>query len=311
MSRKPVSHTSSRAVGEHGSFRLGCHLSIARGFAACVHEADALGNSALQIFTHSPSMWRMRPLSDEEIAQYLEQRQRSKVSFVAVHTMYLINLASPDERLRERSIRAMIEEIRRAARLDADVVVTHVGHAMGTSPESGVERAVEALRQVVDSREFAAAAPLQLALENTAGSGTAVGATFDELASLLRGVDCPDRVGVCLDTCHATAAGYDLRTPTAVERTFDQLDQSVGLGRLLLIHLNDAVYPLGSRRDRHAHIGRGTLGEGGIAAVLGHPSVAEVPFILETPKTMDDGVDADPINLALVRRLHADATSRA
>ncbi len=298
-------------MSEDGSFRLGCHLSIARGFAACLRQADALGNNALQIFTHSPSMWRMRPLSAEEIAQYQEQRQRSRVSFVAVHTMYLINLASPDDRLRGRSIRAMIEEIHRAARLNADLVVTHVGHAMGTTCESGVNRATDALRQVVESREFAEAAPLQLALENTAGSGTAVGATFDELASLLRGVDRPDRVGVCFDTCHATAAGYDLRTPAAVERTFDLLGRSIGLERLLLVHLNDAVHPVGSRRDRHEHIGHGTIGEVGIAAVLGHPSVDGVPFILETPKKTDGNTDADPINLALVRRLHAGATPRA
>lgn len=287
------------------SLHLGCHLSIARGFAASLERAESLGNDALQIFTHSPSMWHMRPLSDEEVHQFRERRQRSGVTFVAVHTMYLLNLASPEDELNRRSIRAMIEEIRRAARLGADVVVTHIGHAMGTSPESAVNRAIAALRQVVESREFAEAAPLQLALENTAGGGTAVGASFDELSSLLQGVDRSDRLGICLDTCHATAAGYDLRTPSAVERTLALLDESVGLDRMLLVHLNDALHPIGSRRDRHEHIGRGTLGNEGIAAVVGHPLLCERPFILETPKTREDGTDADPMNLALVRRLHA------
>jgi deoxyribonuclease-4 len=292
-------------VNEKESFRLGCHLSIARGFSAAVERATVLGNNALQIFTHSPSVWRMRPLSDEEIVQYLKQQRTSDVSFVAVHAMYLINLTSPDETLYHRSIRAMIEEIRRAARLDADVVVTHVGHAMGASREAAIERTVEALRHIVSSREFEQAAPVHLVLENTAGSGTAVGAAFDELALLLDGIDDADRVGMCLDTCHATAAGYDLRTEAAVDDTLEQLDRSVGLDRLFLIHLNDALYPVGSRRDRHAHIGRGILGERGIAAVLRHPLLRDTPVILETPKTFDGGIDADPVNLALVRRLRA------
>jgi len=292
-------------------FLHGCHLSIARGFAASVDQAEVLGNSALQIFTHSPSMWRMRPLADEEIARYHNRRSNSGVSFVAVHTMYLLNLASPDERLYRRSIRAMIEEVSRAARLGAALVVTHVGHAMGASPEAAIERAVAALREIVGSREFKAAAPLHLALENTAGSGTAVGASFEELAALLGGIEPSDRIGICLDTCHATAAGYDLRTKPAVDRTLDQLDRSVGLDRVMLVHLNDAIYPMGSRRDRHQHIGRGTIGDEGIAAVLRHPALRAVPFILETPKYMDDGSEADPINLAVVRRLRVDPTSHA
>ena len=292
-------------------FLHGCHLSIARGFAASVDQAEALGNSALQIFTHSPSVWRMRPLSDEETARYQNRRTNSGVSFVAVHTMYLLNLASPDEQLYRRSIRAMIEEVNRAARLGADLVVTHVGHAMGASSEAAVERAIAALREIAGSREFRAAAPLQLALENTAGSGTAVGASFDELAALLRDIEPSGRVGICLDTCHASAAGYDLRTTSAAHRTLDQLDRSVGLDRLLLVHLNDAIHPRGSRRDRHQHIGRGTIGNEGIAAVLRHPALRAVPFILETPKHMDDGSDADPVNLAVVRRLRAGKTSRA
>jgi deoxyribonuclease IV len=286
---------------------LGCHLSIAGGLSAAVERADALGNRALQIFTHSPSTWYMRTLSSDEIAVYRARLQSSGVKFVAVHTLYLLNLATPDEGLYRRSIRALVEEVRRAALLGADAVVTHIGHSMGTSADAGLRRAVDALREVVTSTVFQETPTLTLAVENTAGSGTSVGHTFRSLSTLLTGVGAHPRVGLCFDTCHAAAAGYDLRTPEAVNATFAELDESIGWKRLVMVHLNDAVHPLGSHRDRHTHIGDGTIGDEGMKAILRHRVLEGVPVILETPKKMESGEDADPINLARVRRLYEES----
>jgi deoxyribonuclease-4 len=288
---------------ESDPFVLGCHLSIAGGFTKAVDRAESLGNTALQIFTHSPSAWRMRALSEDETQAFRQRRDTSGIAFLAVHAMYLINLATPDDDLFLRSIDALIEEIQRAGDIGADVLVTHVGHAMSSDGAGGVARAAHALQQVIRSESFAQAASLKLVLENTAGSGTSVGGTFEELSSILDALDRPDRVAVCLDTCHATAAGYDLRSKDAVNRTLDRFDRTIGLERLSMIHLNDAMHPLGSQRDRHEHIGRGTIGDAGIRALLQHPSIRSHPFLLETPKQMEGEDDADPINLARVRTL--------
>jgi deoxyribonuclease IV len=285
-------------------FLLGCHLSIAAGLSAAVDRAEALGNTALQIFTHSPSTWRMRTLDRDEVNAFRDRRDASAVEFLAVHSMYLVNLATPDVDLARRSVDALTEEVRRAAALGADVVVTHVGHAMGSDIASGRKRAISTLRRVVDSDAFQRAAPLRLLLENTAGSGTSVGTSFTGLAEILAALDASDRIGVCLDTCHAMAAGYDLRSEDSVDRVLQTLAEDVGLERLSMIHLNDAMHAVGSRRDRHEHIGRGTIGEAGMRALVNHPAIRSMPFILETPKRMDEKLDADPINLARVRSYH-------
>ena len=291
------------------SLLLGCHLSIARGLDAAVRRADELGNSALQLFTHSPTTWGMRAISSDEVRRFRQSIRAATVAWTVVHTAYLVNLASPDPTLRRRSVETMIEEVERAAVLGANAVVTHVGHAMGAPRAAAIERAAESLAHILTCPAFRRAPRLDLLLENTAGAGTALGGSFADLGELLVRLDAPPQLGVCLDTCHAIAAGADLRSTQAVEDTVRHLEDAVGPGRLRLIHLNDSVFPIGSRRDRHAHIGQGVMGEEGVSAVLAHPKLCQVPVILETPKTFDDGSDADPVNLAKVRALHAAATS--
>lgn len=282
---------------------LGCHLSIAKGFVGAIDEAEALGNNALQIFTHNASAWQMKPITSERADEFLGRRATSSVQFVVAHTMYLLNLASPDEALFERSIEALIEEIRRAGLLELDAVVTHLGAHVGSGLDRGLDRIVGALDRVCCSGVLEEASGVRLLLENTAGSGTTIGRTFDELAKILVDLEDDDRLAVCLDTAHAFAAGYDLRTKRAVDEVFETFDRTIGIGRLGLLHLNDSKYACGSRRDRHEHIGWGLIGRDGIGSLVRRPSVRDLPVILETPKKVDGRDDADRMNLAAVRLL--------
>jgi len=282
---------------------LGCHLSIGKGFPTAIDEAEKLGNNALQIFTHNVSAWRMSPITDDRSAEFISRRASSRIEFAVAHSMYLLNLASPDDFLFERSVAALAEEVRRAGVLGLDAVVTHLGAHVGSGLDRGIDRIVDGLGLLRASGAFADAPGVRLLLENTAGSGTTVGSRFDEMSAILSRVAEEDRFGVCFDTAHAFAAGYDLRTETAVGATLDAFDRSIGVDRLGLIHLNDSKYACASRRDRHEHIGLGGIGREGLGAFVRHSSVRGVPLILETPKTLDGRDDADRMNLATVRLL--------
>ncbi len=292
--------------GPDDRFLLGCHLSIAKGFPGAIDEAEELGSNALQIFTHSPAVWRMKEITDAVSSRFVSRRASSSIRYLVVHTMYLLNLASPDDALYERSVAGLTEEYRRAGSLGADALVTHLGAHVGSGTEAGLGRIVRALDHTIESTTWAESSGLRLLLENTAGSGTTVGASFDELAAILAGIVDASKVGVCLDTCHAFAAGYDLRTEEAVDETVREFDRTIGLDRLEMIHLNDSRFPCGSRRDRHAHIGHGEIGRSGIGAVVRHPRLRDLPFVLETPKVIDGRPNADPLNLATVRMLRSE-----
>jgi deoxyribonuclease-4 len=284
---------------------LGCHLSIGRGLSAAAEEARDLGINALQIFTHSPSVWRMKPIGQERASEFSERRAACGVEFLAVHTMYLLNLASGDRELRRRSTDGLIEEIRRAALLGAEAVVTHLGAHTGFGFQAGVRRIVRSIERVRRSGAFEGSPGLRLLLENTAASGTTVGRTFAELGEILDRLGASERFGVCLDSAHAFAAGYDLRTEADVDGALRDLNRTLGLDRLGLIHLNDSKYACGARRDRHEHIGWGEIGREGLGALARRGCVLGVPVILETPKTVDGREDADRMNLAVVRGLLA------
>jgi len=286
-------------------FLLGCHLSIAKGLTWAIDEAESLGSNALQIFTHNVSAWAMKDLDPDRVAAFRARRAASAIEYLAVHTMYLINLASPDDSLYERSIGALIDEIRRAALLGAEAVVCHLGAHKGAGAEAGIDRIVGALDRAVVSDAFDEKPSPRLLLENTAGAGTTIGSSFEELASILESAD-RRRIGLCLDTCHAFAAGYDMRSHAAVDVTLDRFERTLGLANLDVIHLNDSMLEVGSRRDRHAHIGHGKIGADGLAAVINHPALRHLPFILETPKVMDGRPDADRINLPRVRLLRSE-----
>lgn len=283
---------------------LGCHLSIGKGFTGAIDAAEALGNNALQIFSHSPSSWRMRPITQAAATAFRARYAASSVEYVVVHTMYLLNLASPDGALFARSVAALSQEVARANLLGINQIVTHLGAHKGAGHAAGIARIVEALDRVIAAQAVVKAPRLTLLLENTAGTGTMMGSSFIELAAIIDGLVDASRIGVCLDTCHAFAAGYELRTPDGLAETLRIFDDTIGLPRLGLVHLNDSRYPFGSRRDRHAHIGRGEIGEAGLSLLVNHPALRDLPFILETPKEIDGQPDADPINLERVRSLY-------
>ena len=282
---------------------LGCHLSIGKGFTGAIEAAEDLGINTLQIFSHNASSWRMKEITDETAASFRQHFSESSVEYIVIHTMYLLNLASPDEALFERSIAALEEEIRRAGLLGIDRVVTHLGAHKETGTEAGIARIITALDRVLSSDSVRRYPHVHVLLEDTAGAGTTMGTTFSELGAIIGSLLDASRVGICLDTCHAFAAGYELRTCEGLAETLKTLDREVGLGRLKVIHLNDSKYPLGSRHDRHAHIGHGEIGMEGFSLIVNHRELRDLPFILETPKKFDGQADADRINLDLVRSL--------
>jgi deoxyribonuclease-4 len=284
---------------------LGCHLSIAGGLEGVFLQAEELGINALQIFSHNARSWKMSELRPGEAERFRQRWQASRVEYIVIHTIYLINLASPEEGLYRRSIEAVVKELERAAQLGIPQVNTHIGAHKGLGPEWGLRRARAALEEVLSRTE---GLPVKLLLENTAGEGTVLGSAFRELAYLLEADDRGrGRLGVCLDTCHALAAGYELATAEGLEETLAELDRAVGLERLALVHLNDSQYKRGSHKDRHQHIGEGEIGLEGFRNIVNHPALRELPFILETPKLAyeDERLDsdADEINLERVRRL--------
>lgn len=282
---------------------LGCHLSIAGGLAQAVARAQELEINALQIFSHSARSWKMGALTPEDAQKFIERRWQSRVEYVVIHTIYLINLASPDSKIFGLSVQALRDEVKRAGELSIPHVNTHIGAHRGKGVEAGLERIVEAIDQVLASPEAKGAPEVKILLENSAGEGTELGAMFAELGVVLNNIKDRRRVGVCIDTCHAFCAGYDLTTPEGLEKTLAELERTVGLESVELVHLNDSKFPLGSRRDRHQHIGQGYIGSEGFRLIVNHPALRAKPFILETPK---DDESSDPTNLSRVRALRYD-----
>ncbi|MFQ5890395.1 MAG: deoxyribonuclease IV [Gemmatimonadota bacterium] len=289
----------SRAGRSAGAGRLlGAHVSTAGGVWRAPARADEIGARAMQIFTRQPQRWSHAPLTDEEVTSFRDALATSGVRLVASHDSYLINLATHDTRLFRKSAAAFRAELERCVRLGVHLLVTHPGFATAGDRPSALRRNAAAVAEALADVPGATA----VLFETTAGSGTALGCRFEEIAALLDAVPEAERrrIGVCLDTCHVYAAGYDLREEC--EAVIDEFDSVVGLGRLRLLHLNDSVGALGSRRDRHAHIGHGMLGERAFAAMLRNRRIRSVPGVLETPKN-GDAVMADRRNLAALRRL--------
>lgn len=293
---------------------LGCHLSIGGGLYKAIERAEELGINALQIFSHSARSWQMKPLSDGDAEEFRTAWAESSVEYVVVHTSYLINLASPKEEIYAKSIDALRGEISRAGRLGISHVNTHVGAHLRTGVEAGIERIVRALDEVLTSSEAEAHPGVKLLLENDAGAGTSLGARFDELAVIIDNGSNPERLGVCFDTCHGFAAGYDFTTDHGLEAMLQQLDRAVGVERLKLVHVNDSTHPRGSRKDRHEHIGQGQIGLEGFRLLVNHPSLRDLPFVLETPKAPHEGnklnSDMDPVNLRTIRELRGEESPK-
>jgi deoxyribonuclease-4 len=261
--------------------RIGAHLSIAGGLPRAVDRAEASRCEALQIFTKSAGQWRARPLPPEEIARFRRRVEETGIRPVVAHNSYLINIAAASPVLRARSLAALGEELDRAEALGLDGLVMHPGsHTTGT-PEEGLRLIGDGIAALLKARPGGRTVIL---LEHTAGQGTNLGHRFEHLAAILERLDGSPRVGVCLDTCHLLAAGYDLCTPAGYRATFREFDRLVGLDRIKAFHLNDSKKPCGSRVDRHEHIGKGCLGLEPFRMLLNDRRFAKLPMLLETPK---------------------------
>ena len=282
---------------------LGAHQSIAGGLHRALERGRQAGCDAVQLFTRSSHQWAARPLGEDDVRAFAAARAASGVRAVLAHGCYLFNLASPDETLRRRSTRALIDELERCARLGIPYLVTHPGAHCGAGEAAGLGAAARSLGGVLGAcRGY----PATIALENTAGQGTQIGARFDTLARLVAETRDGDRLRVCVDTEHAFAAGYNLRSEAGYAAMVAELERTVGVERLVAFHLNDAKKGLGSRVDRHEHIGRGKLGAGAFRRLLHDPRFRHLPMCLETPKAPDpDDHRDDRRNLAVLRRLLA------
>ena len=277
---------------------LGAHMSIAGGLHKAVERAVAAGCGTLQIFTRSSNQWKGKPVSEAEAEQFRRTFSASGLHEVVSHDSYLINLAAPPGETRDKSLVAFADEMATCARLGIGKIVMHPGSHTSDTPEAGLKRVIEAFDHL-----FAAVPPYAglVLLETTAGQGTNLGRHFEELRTIIDGSRFPDRFGVCFDTCHTFAAGYDTSTPHGYAAVMAEFDRVLGLERLQCFHLNDSKKGLGSRVDRHDHIGQGMLGLEPFRCILNDPRFATVPKILETPKGDND--EMDQTNLALLRGL--------
>ncbi len=272
---------------------LGAHMSIAGGYYRAVDAAAACGMNCVQLFTKNNNQWKAKPIVDDEIAAFREALARHKVEHPLSHASYLINLASPDEALRSQSIEAMVIELERATQLGIPYVVLHPGSFTTGSEAEGIAEVGRSLDEIHRRTDPAGAAVL---LENTAGQGSNLGWRVEQLAAMLDATADAARVGICFDTCHAFAAGYALQSPEEYAETMRAFDRAVGLKKIRAFHLNDSKGAFGSRKDRHEHIGLGTLGLEPFRHLLNDRRFAKVPMYLETPKGDHEGRDWDAIN---------------
>jgi deoxyribonuclease IV len=279
---------------------LGAHESIAGGYFKAVEIARRVGCDCVQIFTKNNNQWRAKELTDEDVTRFRAALADQKITHPLAHDSYLINLASPDKALWKKSVDAFVVELLRADRLGIPYVVTHPGAYTTSSEAAGIKAVARALNEVHKQTRGIQSKCL---LENTAGQGSCLGHRFEQLASMIDGLKDPDRVGVCIDTCHTFAAGYPLGTEKEFKATMAALDKTVGLKLVRAFHLNDSVKPLGSRVDRHAGIGRGAMGKEPFRFLLNDRRFKQVPMYLETPKGEEKGKDLDTINLTILRRL--------
>ncbi|MBX3437392.1 MAG: deoxyribonuclease IV [Planctomycetaceae bacterium] len=279
---------------------FGSHLSIAGGYYKAARAAAELGMDTVQVFTKNNNQWRAKPLTDEDVRLFQAAIQEGGLRIPCAHDSYLINIASPDDALWQKSLDALVVEMERAEALGLAGVVMHPGSYVDSSEAAGIQRIIKALDEAIKrTKGF----HVEFWLENTAGQGTNLGHRFEHLAEIIGGVSDATRFGVCIDTCHTFAAGYGLRTKGEYKATFDELDDIVGLERVRAFHLNDSKKPQGSRVDRHEHIGEGELGLEPFRFLLNDKRFAGLPMYLETKKENRDGEPMDAVNLRTLRSL--------
>ncbi len=275
---------------------LGAHMSTAGGLHTAFARGEALGCTAIQIFTSSPRQWRGRKLTDADVREFRQAWEASSCRVCLAHDIYLTRLGTRDSAILSRSRSTFAQEIRTCQRLGLSGLVMHPVGDTDADEDAVLARVADSLNAVFDEVPFEGT---QVLLETTAGQGANVGYRFEQLARIIDGVEQDARLGICVDTCHVFAAGYDISGKTGWRKMMSELEATVGLARLKAIHLNDSRKPLGSRVDRHAHIGRGEIGEAAFERVMRDRRLAKIPKLLETPKEND----MDAVNLALLRKL--------
>jgi deoxyribonuclease-4 len=275
---------------------LGAHMSIAGGIHLAPGRGVEVGCGVIQVFTQNSNQWRGKPVSDSDVALFRGKWLESGLHEIVSHDIYLVNLASAPGETREKSLAAFREEMERCSRLGITKIVMHPGAHLGDGEEVGIKRICEAFNRLFEEvPEYTG----KVLLEATAGQGSNVGFRFEHLRSIIDGTAFPDRFGVCYDTCHTFAAGYDITTAEGYKKTFNEFDRIIGLERLLCFHVNDSKKGLNSRVDRHEHIGQGSMGLEGFRLLVNDPRFAKIPKILETPKGENDEMDA--VNLKTLR----------
>lgn len=274
---------------------IGAHVSPSGGLSRAIERGTEIGAECIQIFNQSPRMWRPTAYGEEDFEAFRAAQADSPVRAVLIHAVYLLNCASEDREIRQKTLASLIQSLRVGAGIGAGGVVLHPGSAKGGNVERAIVRAGAVVAEALAETDGCS-----LHLEDTAGAGGTLGRSFEELAALIDAAGAGDRLGICLDSCHLLASGYDVRTAEGLDRTLEECDRLVGLDRLHSLHLNDSMTPLGSNRDRHAVPGEGELGEDGLAGFVCEPRFENLPVVLETGR--DDGrVTAQDI--ALVRGL--------
>ena len=279
--------------------RIGLHVSIAGNISESLGRAKGLGCNTMQIFSRNPRGWQVSPIAGSESAAFRSEKKALDITPVVVHIPYIINLATPDPALYKRSIEAYVEDLRRADELGAEYFVTHLGSHVGSGEKAGIERFIKGLNTIIRKADVST----MILLETTAGSGSSLGSRFEEIGQMIRGLDRPERCGVCVDTAHIFASGYELRTEKGFKKTMKELDSSIGTDKVKVIHFNDSKAEFGSKVDRHEHLGKGKIGLPGLARVINHKGFRDCAFIMETPKEDDSD---DKKNMKIARKMCGD-----
>jgi len=279
---------------------IGAHVSSSGGIHTAIDRAAAIGAESMQVFTQSPRAWRPTNHDPATFERFRERRAEEQIGGVLCHALYLCNLAAPNDEIYAKSVAAMQNTMDVACAIGADGVVFHVGSHLGSGFETGLERVLPAMAQVLER----SSETTWLLMENSAGAGGTIGRSIEELATLFERLDRHPRLGVCLDSCHLYVSGVDVADPAALDACLDELDSAIGLDRLRALHVNDSAAPLGSNRDRHANIGEGLLGER-LGVFLASPRLQGLPAVLETAGPENRGPDANEIRKAKALRARA------
>jgi deoxyribonuclease IV len=275
--------------------RIGVHVSIAGHIYESLERAKALGCNTMQIFSRNPRGWQTTKLEKKDVEEFRRLKAKYGITPVVVHIPYIINLATPDDKLYNKSIGAYVEDVKRADELGAEYFVTHLGSHVGSGEDNGIDRFSHALKQIIRK----ARPRTTILLENTAGSGSWIGYKFEHLKKIVGRIG-GKKIGICLDTAHTFEAGYDIKTKTGLKKTLGQFDKLLGLEMIKVVHFNDSLSSIGSRVDRHQHIGKGNIGFEAMKRIINYPALKNAAFIMETPKESDKD---DKMNIAAARKM--------